>query len=190
MLQAGEWNTTAEGTQEKFWAHRRNKVLLLERARGGGADRHRNLPVCSSVSMLSEGEAPLGQATGSNKPLAQPTGDRVLLVQAAGVWEPLVWAKGIRGLSVTWCLSHDLQAVGTDCGGSLRGQREAWPATTGGLGAGSTCSPSQLRGQQKKKKKKKEGTATKHHTLLLSPHWKYTCPAAVTAKCSGQHPDA
>ena len=50
---------------------------------------------------------------------------------------------------------------------------------------GSTCGHSHLRGQQKK-----EGTATKHHTLLLSPPWEHTHPAAVMAKHSGQHPDA
>ena len=37
--------------------------------------------------------------------------------------------------------------------------------------------------------KKKEGTATKHHTLLLSPPWEHTRPAADTAKCSRQSPD-
>ena len=26
-----------------------------------------------------------------------------------------MWAKGIRGLRVKWCLLHDLQVVGTDC---------------------------------------------------------------------------
>ena len=43
VLQAGEWNTTAEGTQEKVWAYRRSKAPLLGRARGGGEDCHRNL---------------------------------------------------------------------------------------------------------------------------------------------------
>ena len=57
----------------------------------------------------------------------------MLLVQATGGQAPIVWAKGIRGLSVTWCLFHDLQVAGTDCGGGLRGQKEAWLATTGGL---------------------------------------------------------
>ena len=40
----GEQNTTDEGTQEEVWAHRRSKVPLLGRARGGGVDHHRNLP--------------------------------------------------------------------------------------------------------------------------------------------------
>ena len=36
----------------------------------------------------------------------------MLLVQATSSQVPLVWAKGIMGLSVMWCLLHDLQ--GTD----------------------------------------------------------------------------
>ena len=32
---AGEQSVIAEGTQEKFWAYRRSKVLLLGRVRGG-----------------------------------------------------------------------------------------------------------------------------------------------------------
>ena len=34
---------------------------------------------------------------------------------------------------------------------------------------------------------KKEGTATEHHLMLPSLLWEFTCPAATTAKCSGQH---
>ena len=57
-----------------------------------------------------------------------------LLVQDKGGQEPLVWAKDRVGLSVTWCLLCDLQAVaGTDLSSHLIGQREVWPATTGGL---------------------------------------------------------
>ena len=54
-------------------------------------------------------------------------------MQATSSQAPLTWAKGIRGLSVMWCLLHDLQVAGTDQGGHLRGQREAWLATTRGL---------------------------------------------------------
>ena len=60
-------------------------------------------------------------------------GDWALLVQATSGQAPLVWAKGIRGLSAMWCPFHDPQVVGTDCGGRLRGQREAWLSTTEGL---------------------------------------------------------
>ena len=57
-------------------------------------------------------------------------GDWALLVQATSSQALLVYAKGIRGLSVMWCLLHDLQVAGTDQGGHLRGQREAWLAAT------------------------------------------------------------
>ena len=75
-LWAGEWSTIAKGTQEEVWVHRRIKSPLLEKARGRGADHHR------STHRISEGGAPLVQATGG--------------------WAPLVWAKGTRGLSATW----------------------------------------------------------------------------------------
>jgi len=38
-------------------------------------------------------------------------------------------------------------------------------------------------------KKKKRGHCIKHHVLLLSLPWEHTCPAATTAKHSGQRPD-
>ena len=69
---------------------------------------------------LSEGEVPLVQATGGKKPLAWATGDQALLVQAL-----LVWAKGSRGLSVTWCLLSNQHAAGTNQSSHLRNQREA-----------------------------------------------------------------
>ena len=43
---------------------------------------------------------------------------------------------------------------------------------------------------KKKKKKKKEGNATKYHMSLLSLLGEHIRPAASTAKCSRQHPDA
>ena len=54
-------------------------------------------------------------------------------MQARGGWAPRVWTKGSWGLSAMWCLLHDLQLAGTNRGGYLGGQREAWPAATGGL---------------------------------------------------------
>ena len=60
-------------------------------------------------------------------------GNWALLVQATGAQAPLVWAKGIRGLSARWCLLQDLQVAGTDLGSPLGGRREVWLATTGGL---------------------------------------------------------
>ena len=85
---------------------------LLGRARARRVDCHRNLPVHSHG--LTEGGTSLVQVMGGEKPLAQAMGDRALLVQATGGKAPLVWAKDSRGLSVTWCLLHDLQVAGTD----------------------------------------------------------------------------
>ena len=131
MLQAGEQNTVAKGTQGGGLGPRRSKAALLGRVRGGGADHHRKLPW--HAFGVSEGGAALAQAMGGVKPLALATGDQVLLAQDTGGQEPLVWAKGSWGLSATWCLLRDLQAAGMDCGGHLGGQREEWLATTGGL---------------------------------------------------------
>ena len=118
---------------EEVWAHRRSKTALLRRVRAGGMDCHRNLPVHVCEQRLSEGRVPLVQALGGEKLLAQATGDQVLLVQATGGRAPLVWAKGSRALSVKWCLFCDLQEAEKDRSSHLGGQREAWPATTGGL---------------------------------------------------------
>ena len=106
----------------------------------------------------------------------------MLLVQNTGGQAPIVWAKGIRGLNAMWCLLHNPQVAGTDCSSRLRGRREVWLATTGGLGVASTSDPSHLRGCQKRKK---EGIGTKHHKLLLSLLWEHTHLAAATAKHSG-----
>ena len=56
----------------------------------------------------------------------------MICVQATGGQAPLVWAD-IRGLSAMWCLLHNLQVVGAECTGRLRGQKEVQLATTGGL---------------------------------------------------------
>ena len=85
----------------------------------------------------------------------------MLLMQATGGPGPLVWAKGIRGLSVM-CIFQDLQVAGTDHGDCLRGQREVWLANL------------QPQSPQGLAKKEKEGPATKHHTLLVSLPWEHT----------------
>lgn len=122
MLRAGEWNTTAEGTQEKVWACMISKAPLLGRGIGGGADQHRNLPVY--VCRLSEGGVAL---------VLMLWETWVLLVQATRGQEPLAWAKGSRGLSAMWCLLRDFQVAGMEHSSHLGGQREAWHATTGDL---------------------------------------------------------
>ena len=87
---------------------------LLGRERGGGPDFHRNLP--AHTLGLSEGGVPLVQAMGGEKPLAQAMGDWALLVHATGGQAPLAWDKGSGALSAMWCLLHELQAAGMDCG--------------------------------------------------------------------------
>ena len=94
-------------------------------------DRHRNLPV--HACRISESRAPLVQALNGEKPFGWARGDQALLVQATGGRAPLVWAKGSMEPSVMWCHLLDLQTAGMDHSGHLRGQREVWPATTGGL---------------------------------------------------------
>ena len=51
----GEQNTTAKGTWEEIWAHRRSESPLLGRARGGGADCHRNLLPCTCAGSERRG---------------------------------------------------------------------------------------------------------------------------------------
>ena len=104
---------------------------------GGGREEEGRaaigIALCRCVQGLSQGGALLVRAVDGEKPPAWATGDPALLVQAKGGRAPLVWAKGSGGLSEAWCLLHGLQAAGTAHHGCLRGQREAWPATTGGL---------------------------------------------------------
>ena len=88
-----------------------------------GAEHLRKLPALerAHARRLSEGGASLVQATGSEKPLACSfRGDCGLRVQATRVQASLVWSKVIRGLSMMWCLLHNLQVAGTDCSGCLR----------------------------------------------------------------------
>ena len=131
-------------------------------------DHHGKLPALEHACALPwdlRGQDGSGAGSGWKEASCSCREDGALLEQAISGQAPLVWAKGTRQLSETCGLLHNLQAAGTDCGSRLRGQMEAWLATTGGLWAGSTCNPSHLRGW---KKRKKEGTATKHHTLLIS----------------------
>ena len=99
---------------------------LLGRARRGGADHHRKLPALECVhAHRLRGWG--GSVAGYRQLEASCSfrGDWALLVQTTGGQAPLVWAKGIRGLSATWCLLHDLEVAWTDSGSHLRGQREA-----------------------------------------------------------------
>ena len=124
----------AEGTSEKVRTCRRGKAALLGRAKGGGADHHRKLLECEHAHEGSQRAGWLWhRLQGGKKPLSSLGETGRFLCRLRGGQAPRAWAKGIRGPSVTWCLLHDLQVAGTDCSGHLRGQREAWLATTGGL---------------------------------------------------------
>ena len=48
-----EWY--AKGTWEEVWACRKSKAPLLERARGGGVDHHRNSSLCSHADFWRVG---------------------------------------------------------------------------------------------------------------------------------------
>ena len=132
--QAEEGNTTVEGTRGKVQTHRRGKVPLL-----GGQEEEGQTAIgnslCQSVHMpvALRGWGGSGAGYRQQKASCLFRGDWAFLVQAMSGQAPLVWAKGIRGLSATWCLLHNLQVAGTDSGGHLRGQMEAWLATTGDL---------------------------------------------------------
>ena len=95
---------------------------------------HRDLPALEQVHTCGlRGWCGSVEAMGNEKPLAHFVEIRFfLLMQATFGQTPIVWAKGIRGLSVMCCLLHHLQVLGTDCGSHLRSQREVWLATTGG----------------------------------------------------------
>ena len=101
----GERYARAEGTWEKVQTHRRGKMPLLGRARGG-ADRHRKLlvPECAHMPMGSQRAGQLWHTL----PVARSylLVCRILGTSYAGYWcpVPLMWAKGIRGLSATRCL--------------------------------------------------------------------------------------
>ena len=119
----------AVGTQEEIWAHR-SKVPLLGRMRGGGAGRQRNLAV--HMRALRGGDVS-GTGYKWQEATSSGYGREHTSCGATDGWAPLLWAKGSRGISATWCLLCDPQVAGTNHSSCLGGQREAWPATTRGL---------------------------------------------------------
>ena len=52
---AGEWSTIVRRTWEEAWAHRRNKVPLLRRARGEGVGHHRNIFLHTPIGSQAAG---------------------------------------------------------------------------------------------------------------------------------------
>ena len=112
----------AEGTQEKVQTHRRGKVPWLGRGEEEGQAAIGN-SLCWSTCL------PTGLEVGVALQRLWVVRSLLLIYgregtcASTGGQAPIVWAKGIRGLSVTSCLLHDPQSC-------LRGQREAWLATT------------------------------------------------------------
>ena len=92
----------AEGTQEKFWTCRIGKAPLLGRAREAGPDCHRNLPAPKherACLWALGGQGSSGTGHGQQEASCSFRRDWALLVQATSGQVPLMWAKGIRGLS-------------------------------------------------------------------------------------------
>ena len=92
----------AGGTWEGGLGPQEKQDTIVGEGKRRRVDHHRNLPV-----HVHRGSY-MVQPRGGKKPLALATGDWVLLMKAMGGQAPLAWAKGIRGLSVTWCLLCDL----------------------------------------------------------------------------------
>ena len=134
VLWAGEPNARGRGMERHRQGNREGGLGLQEKQGaivGEGEKRRGRLPH-NSFSLHTHTWT-LWCRLQVERSLAQATGDRVPLVQAMGGWAPLVWAKGSRGLSTTWCLLHDLQVSGTNHRSHLRNHREAWPANSRGL---------------------------------------------------------
>ena len=114
--QAGEQSTTAEGTQEEVWTHRRSKAPLLGRARGGRTECNRNIFLCMH-GLLDDG------ALGREMPLEWATGDNSSCV-AYRLW------CFLHGLRMMRHFLHGLHAVGENHHSHLRLQRWAWPTVS------------------------------------------------------------
>ena len=88
----------AEGTWEKILTHRRGKVPLSGRARGGGVDCHRKLPElgCVHGPMGSQWVGWLWHRLQRREASCSFRGYWMLLVQVIS-GQALVWAKSIGG---------------------------------------------------------------------------------------------
>lgn len=86
-----EQSITDEGAQEDVWAHRRSKVPLLVRVRGGGADNHKNIIPCTRADSQRVG-CLCHRLQAVRHHYAWATGNRAPLVHAKGSREPAVWA--------------------------------------------------------------------------------------------------
>ena len=124
MPWAKEGNTMTEGPRDKVQTHRIGKSPLLGRGEEEGQAAIGN-SLCWSTCL------PTGLEVGVALQRLWVVRSLLLIYgregtcASTGGQAPIVWAKGIRGLSATWCLLHNLQVSGTDCGCCLRCQREA-----------------------------------------------------------------
>ena len=87
-------------------------------------------------------------------------------------------------LSRTGCFLHGLQVVGQTTAVISDSKGGHGPLPLGIPEQESCVVPTTSEGTTE------EDTATEHHQLLLSLPWEHTSPAAATAKCSGQCPEA
>ena len=72
MPHAEELNAVAEGVPEEAWAHKRRKVPLLEKVRGGGEGSPQEYIFLPMHGFL-DGRVPLAWATGSGGKTLQPS---------------------------------------------------------------------------------------------------------------------
>ena len=143
-----EQNTTAKGTWEEIWAHRRSKGPLLRRTRGGGGDRHRNLFSYACIGSERVGHLWCRQVVRGHLLGLQKTW--CLLCGLQVTQHLFVWAKGSGVGGKCNVAPLVIYRQGTNHSSHLRNQREAWEAITRLLGIGSKCGPSHHRGQQKR----------------------------------------
>ena len=99
----------------------------------------------------------------------------MLLVLATVCQAPIVQAKGIRRLSMTWYLLHNPQVAGTDCSCHLRGQREVWLSTTAGLWLAPPATPVNSGAATKEKRGYCKQAAYAVDLTLLGTHASYRC---------------
>lgn len=119
MPRAGEWRATNKGTQEEVSACRRSKVSLLGRARGGGADRCKNIFLCADVDSWKAGLWAVRHLL---------FGLWVMGPSCMDCW----WWHLLCRVSTMGRLLCGLQVVGVHHCSHLRLQRLAWPTTTKG----------------------------------------------------------
>ena len=153
----GEWNTTAEGTREEGQPCRRHTAPEEEGRTAMGIPLHTS-PLHRG---LSEGGAPLAQATGNKRPHAPRMGQQAPLAQGMVAGHFLC---GLRWGHTTAVISE------------ARGRRGLPPLEVCEWAPPAPQSP---------QKSAKKGTAAKPHPLLHSLPWKHTHPALPLPNAQG-----